>query len=66
MVREVTAFAARDGTVFATHGEAAKHDAYTQLKAANIFKPDTINAIINNAPIICEALSSLLDEPTEA
>lgn len=63
MVTEVTAYAADDGTVFPSHGEAARHDAYSKLKAANIFKHETITAIINNAPIICDALNSLLDEP---
>lgn len=66
MVREVQAFAADDGTVFPTHGEAAKHDAFQKLKMSGVFKHETINAIIANAPLICDALTSLLDEPTEA
>lgn len=63
MVREVQAYAADDGTVFSSHGEAARHDAFNKLKAANLFKHETITAIINNAAIICDALNSLLDEP---
>ena len=65
MVSEVTAFAASDGTVFATHGQAARHDAETKMKAIGQFKHETITAIIANAPAIVDALSSLLDEPTE-
>jgi len=63
MVSEVTAYAASDGTVFGTHGQAARHDAEIKLKAIGQFKHETINAIINNAPAICDALNSLLDEP---
>lgn len=70
MVREVQAFAADDGTVFPTHGEAAKHDAQLKLKqigrengGAGTFNHPTIMAIIANAPAIADALNSLLDEP---
>lgn len=63
MVREVNAFAADDGTVFASHGEAARHDAEAKLKSLNLFKIETISTIIKNAPAICDALNSLLDEP---
>lgn len=63
MVSEVTAYAASDGTVFSTHGQAARHEAELKLRATQQFKPDTITAIINNAPAICDALNSLLDDP---
>lgn len=73
MVREVQAYAASDGTVFPTHGEAARHDAKIQLTnigrdkgGAGVFNHPTIMAIIANAPAIADALNSLLDEPAEA
>lgn len=66
MVTEGKAFYAEDGSVHKTHGEAARYDAELKLKSLDVFRPETILAIINNGPAIIEALNSLLDEPTEA
>jgi hypothetical protein len=58
MVKQVTAWAADDGKMFATEREAALHDARENLKALGIFNEASINAICTRADEVSAAVSS--------
>lgn len=68
MVTQVKAFAAEDGTVFATVQAAAEHDAREQLKKLGIFNEASLTAVITHAKAIYNALAVVVmnEEPSNA
>ena len=79
MVREVTAFAAEDGSIHNSKQAAMEADAALKLKKLDIFNHGTILAVIANASKVVDAIGELaeldapaalpaeqlVDEPTE-
>lgn len=61
MVKEITAFQADDGSVHATAWQAAQHDARTKIKSLGIFNEATMNAVLQHAIPLHEALTIILD-----
>jgi len=59
MVKEITAYEASDGTVFASALDAAKHDAVLQLKQLEIFNYASALAVVENSGKIIAALAPL-------
>lgn len=60
-MREVTAYAANDGRVYATRAEAAEADARAALKQLDLLKEETINFLVKNVAAIVAAISPLAE-----
>lgn len=60
MVTEVTAFAARDGSLHTTKRDAAEADARLALKVLGIFNEGTVAAVVQHADEIYDALLPLV------
>lgn len=70
MVKEIKAYEASDGKLFASRHGAAKHDAVLALAKLNVFNHGSALAVVENAGAVVDALQPLLwaadEEATDA